>query len=116
MEPNIFKYVWRHSRAEQIAILLLVLASLPFYYLSLNLPKQIVNEGIQGQGFDQPGATQPFLALDLPFADAISGQAVKLWDGVELPQPDMPRSEEHKSELQSLIRISNAVLWLKKKK
>src|SRR3546814_4983915 len=40
-------------------------------------------------GFDQPGATQPFLALDLPFADAIFGQAVKLWDGVELTQPDM---------------------------
>src|SRR3546814_8450980 len=26
-----------------------------------------------------------------------------------------PRSEEHPSELQSLMRISNAVLWLKKK-
>src|SRR3546814_10779465 len=120
MEPNIFKYVWRHSRAEQIAILLLVLASLPFYYLSLNLPKQIVNEGIQGQGFDQPGATQPFLALDLPFADAIFGQAVRLWDGVELTQPDMllalsfSRSEEHTSELQSLMRISYAVFCLKK--
>src|SRR3546814_1573866 len=64
MEPNIFKYVWRHSRSEQVAILLIVLASLPFYYLSLNLPKQIVNEGIQGQDFDQPGATQPFFAFD----------------------------------------------------
>src|SRR3546814_19893301 len=91
MEPNIFKYVWRHSRAEQIAILLLVLASLPFSYLSLNLPTQIVNEGIQGQGFDQPCAPQPFLQRDLPFADAICGQAVKERDGVELMQPDRHR-------------------------
>src|SRR3546814_14095515 len=64
MEPNIFKYVWRHSRSEQVAILLIVLDSMPFYYLSLNLPKEIVNEGIQGQGFDQPGATQQFSAFD----------------------------------------------------
>jgi putative ABC transport system ATP-binding protein len=89
MEPNIFKYVWRHSRGEQIAILLLVLASLPFYYFSLNLPKQIVNQGIQGQGFDQPGATQPFLALDLPFGEEIFGRAVQLFDGFQLVQPDM---------------------------
>jgi len=89
MEPNIFKYVWRHSRGEQIAILLLVLASLPFYYFSLDLPKQIVNQGIQGQGFDQPGATQPFLVLDLPFGEAIFGRAVQLFDGFQLVQPDM---------------------------
>jgi putative ABC transport system ATP-binding protein len=89
MEPNIFKYVWRHSRADQIAILVLVLASLPFYYFSLNLPKQIVNQGIQGQGFDQPGATQPFLALDLPFGEEVFGRAVQLFEGFQLVQPDM---------------------------
>src|SRR3546814_13037464 len=89
MEPNIFKYVWRHSRSEQVAILLIVLASLPFYYLSLNLPKQIVNEGIQGQGFDQPGATQPFFAFDLPFGDAVFGHDVRLSDGLDLTQPEV---------------------------
>lgn len=46
MERNLFKYIWHHSRREQVGILLLVLISLPFYFLSLNLPKQIVNEGI----------------------------------------------------------------------
>src|SRR3546814_20754597 len=89
MEPNIFKYVWRHSRSEQVAILLIVLASLPFYYLSLNLPKQIVNEGIQGQGFDKPGATQPFFAFDLPFVEAVLGHAVRLFDVIDLTQPDL---------------------------
>src|SRR3546814_5875744 len=32
------------------------------------------------------------------------------------PEPDLPRSEEHTSELQSLMRISYAVFCLKKKK
>src|SRR3546814_9179179 len=34
----------------------------------------------------------------------------------EQRQPDQPRSEEHTSELQSLMRISYAVLCLKKNK
>ena len=54
MEPNLLKYIWRNSKAEQVRILILVLVSLPFYYLSLNLPKDIVNRGIQGRGFDGP--------------------------------------------------------------
>ncbi|MGF1591816.1 MAG: ATP-binding cassette domain-containing protein [Kiloniellaceae bacterium] len=89
MEPNIFKYVWRHSRPEQFTILLLVLASLPFYYLSLNLPKQIVNQGIQGHGFEQPGATQSYLQFELPFGEALFGRPVTLFDGFDLVQPDM---------------------------
>jgi putative ABC transport system ATP-binding protein len=42
MEPNIFNYVWRHSKAEQIGILILVLISLPFYFLSLDLDRKSV--------------------------------------------------------------------------
>ncbi len=89
MEPNIFKYVWRHSRAEQLTILLLVLLSLPFYYLSLNLPKQIVNEGIQGQGFEAPGSTQTLFRFELPFSAEIFGDPVVLFDGIDLVQRDM---------------------------
>jgi len=89
MEPNLFKYIWRHSRGEQLVILLLVVISLPFYYLSLNLPKQIVNEGIQGQGFEQPGATQSFFVVDLPFGESLFGHPVRLFDGFQLVQPDM---------------------------
>ena len=32
--------------------------------MSFDLPKQIVNGPIQGDGFEQPGATQTFLSLD----------------------------------------------------
>jgi putative ABC transport system ATP-binding protein len=86
MEPNLFKYVWRHSKREQIAILTLVLISLPFYYLSLNLPKDIVNEGIQGAGFEGPGSTQKFSHIELPYGEALFGEAVVLIDGFELEQ------------------------------
>ena len=48
MEPNLFKYIWQHSRAEQVSILLLVLCSLPFYFVVLEVPKNIINRGIQG--------------------------------------------------------------------
>src|SRR3546814_1588301 len=43
------------------------------------------------------------------------GQVVHLLNGVCVPQ-FMPRSEEHTSELQSLMRNSYAVFCLKKKK
>ena len=88
MEPNLFKYIWHHSKREQIAILSLVLISLPFYYLSLNLPKNIVNQGIQGSGFEGPGSTQKFLYLELPYDEALFGETVVLLDGIELEQLD----------------------------
>jgi len=89
MEANIFKYVWRYSRVEQLVILVLVLLSLPFYYFSLNLPKQIVNIGIQGHGYEEPGATQTFAQFDLPYGEAIFGAPVPLFDGFQLVQRDM---------------------------
>ena len=69
MEPKLFKYVWRYSKKEQLNILLIVLLSFPFYYMSLELPKKIVNQGIQGEGFSGEGSTSPFLQLDAPFSD-----------------------------------------------
>ena len=86
MEHRLFKYIWRHSRREQIAILMIVLGSMPFYFLSLDLPKQIVNQGIQGEGFSGPGSTQSFLAFDLPFGDLLTGSPVRLFDGFQLEQ------------------------------
>ena len=86
MEPNLFKYVWRHSRAEQIGILFLVVVSLPFYFLSLNLPKSIINRGIQGDGFEGPGSTQAVFGLELPFAEMLTGAPLALFDGFQVEQ------------------------------
>lgn len=52
MEQSVFRFVWKHSRREQIAILLLILFSLPFYWASLEIPKRIVNDALQGRAFN----------------------------------------------------------------
>ncbi len=86
MERNLFKYVWHHSKAEQTGILFLVLVSLPFYFVSLNIPKSIVNNGIQGQGFEGPGSTQPLFGFDLPFGEMLTGAPVALFGGFDFEQ------------------------------
>ena len=86
MEPKLFKYIWHHSRREQLVILLLVAFSMPFYFLSLDLPKMIVNQGLLGEGFLDPLDSQPFLALDLPFGEFLTGAPVTLFDGFSMRQ------------------------------
>jgi len=39
MQRNLFTYIWRHSKPEQIVILGLVVLSQFFYFLSLTVPK-----------------------------------------------------------------------------
>ena len=81
MEKSIARYIWTHTRGQQLWILLVVAVSMIPYFLSFDLPKQIVNGPIQGQGFDQPGATQTFMniSFDLPWLGTVT-----LFDGVDL--------------------------------
>ncbi|MFQ5994468.1 MAG: ABC transporter transmembrane domain-containing protein [Acidiferrobacterales bacterium] len=51
MEPSIFKFVLRYSKREQIILLCVTLVSLPFLYISLDLPKTIINKAIGGTTF-----------------------------------------------------------------
>ncbi|GAA0628604.1 MULTISPECIES: ABC transporter transmembrane domain-containing protein [Thalassospira] len=60
MPKSVFAYIWRHSRLQQIMLTLVTLASFPFLYYSLDLPKQIVNEAIGGAG-----APYDILGIDL---------------------------------------------------
>ncbi len=86
MEHNLFRYVWRHSKPEQVTILLLVAISMPFYFLSLDLPKQIVNQGIQGKGFTEEVTTQSFLVINLPFGEMLTGSPIELFSGFRFEQ------------------------------
>ncbi|MBW8723776.1 MAG: ABC transporter ATP-binding protein [Inquilinus limosus] len=57
MDSNIFKFILRHSKREQVYILIITLISFPFVYYSLDLPKQIVNGAIDdGSAKDFPKA------------------------------------------------------------
>ncbi len=86
LDQNLSRYIWTHTKAQQIWILLVVALSMIPYFLSFNLPKQIVNGPIQGEGFADPNATQLFMriAFDLP----VYGNVV-LFDGVELTRLGM---------------------------
>ena len=85
MDLNIFRYTWRFSKRDQIWLLVVVVASLPFYFLSLDLPKSIVNGPIQGQGFSSPADTETAMriALDLP-SWLFGGGEIVLFGGFEL--------------------------------
>ena len=48
MQPTIFKFIFKYSKREQFFLLLLTLVSFPFLYLSLELPKTIINQAIGG--------------------------------------------------------------------
>ena len=51
MEPTIFRFIFRHSKKEQIFLLVLTGLSFPFLYYSLDLPKIIINKAIGGTDF-----------------------------------------------------------------
>jgi putative ABC transport system ATP-binding protein len=84
MDLNIFRYTWRYSKGDQIWLLLVVVFSLPFYFLSLDLPKSIVNGPIQGQGFANPTDTETVMriAFDLPNW-LLGGREIVLFGGLE---------------------------------
>ncbi|OSQ39531.1 ABC transporter transmembrane domain-containing protein [Thalassospira mesophila] len=50
MPNSVFAYIWRHSRLQQIVLLIVTVLSFPFLYYSLDLPKMIVNQAIGGAG------------------------------------------------------------------
>jgi len=83
MERNLFGYIWRHSKLDQIRILAFVLGSLPFYFFSLELPKRIVNEAIQGNAFENGTTRAPFLQVSVPLPELLGGSQA-LFAGFEL--------------------------------
>ncbi|HEY6630681.1 MAG TPA: ABC transporter transmembrane domain-containing protein [Rhizobiaceae bacterium] len=96
MEQNLFRYIWSHSKRQQIWILLVVALSMPTYFLAFDIPKQIVNGPIQGDGFQTPDAVQKVLPIVIsnPFGD----QSFTLFSGFEV------------SRMGALIALSSAFL------
>ena len=80
MEQSLARYIWNHTWRQQLWIVFIVAVSMIPYFMSFDLPKQIVNGPIQGEGFETPGATQPFLTIDIdiPFYGT-----VHLFDGFD---------------------------------
>ncbi len=51
MDSNFIRFVWRNSKRDQLIILALTILTFPLVYLSLEIPKIIVNDAIDGSGF-----------------------------------------------------------------
>ena len=82
IERNLFRYIWKHSRPQQIWILIIVALSMPTYFLAFDIPKLIVNGPIQGQGFETVGATQEVLPISIP--NPFNDQSLTIFSGFEL--------------------------------
>jgi putative ABC transport system ATP-binding protein len=86
LQSGFFAYVWRHSRREQLVVLFLVLASLPFYWVSLDIPKRIVNDAIQGRAFRDGLAEARLFEVTLGLPDLLGGGSITLTEGLLLAQ------------------------------
>jgi len=84
MERGLFGFIIKYSRRDQLLIVPLVVLSMIFYYASLDLPKTIINQPIQGKGFSNPESTMAFMRLGFKLPDFLGGQAVHIFDGFEL--------------------------------
>lgn len=60
MQDTLFGFILRYSRRQQFVILTLTLVSFPFLYFSLDLPKIIINEAIDGKDFPRLFLGQEF--------------------------------------------------------
>ena len=79
MQRNVFSFIWRFSRLEQIYVLFLTVASFPFLYYSLELPKIIVNEAIQpGQEAGSVFTVAGFEFEQVPYLFVLSGMFLAL--------------------------------------
>lgn len=48
MKKSIFRYIWQHSAAQQIYLLIVIVSSYPLVYIGFQLPKFIINDAIGG--------------------------------------------------------------------
>ncbi len=83
LDRSLFRYIWRHSKRDQILICAVVLSSLPLYFASLDLPRRIVNEAIQGHAFEKGNETAKFLVLRLQMPDWF-GHDISLFQGFDV--------------------------------
>jgi putative ABC transport system ATP-binding protein len=85
MQRKLFSYIWQHSKPEQIFILLLVVLAQVFYFLSLSVPKSIVNNGISGLAFKNH-KTIPFLVWELDLSAIFPHKVIRILDGFQVDQ------------------------------
>ena len=49
MDRSLFAFIWKHSKREQLLLLVVTLLTFPFLYATLELPKRIINDAIDAE-------------------------------------------------------------------
>ncbi|QFI37314.1 cyclic nucleotide-binding domain-containing protein [Moritella marina ATCC 15381] len=52
MEKSLFQFIWKYSKRNQLILSAITLLTFPILYVSLELPKRIINDAIGGTGED----------------------------------------------------------------
>lgn len=110
MDPSLFRYIWRHSRGEQVFLLLVILASLPFSWVLLEVPKQIVNEAIQGNAFQHGHLTAKVFVWSISLPEYLGGATWHISNGIELTR--MPFLFALSAWYLVLVLINNAFKYV----
>src|SRR5512141_2152859 len=84
MDRSLFKFILRYSKWEQLRIAPLVLGTMVVYFFSLDLPKTIINDAIQGKRFPNPESTAPILRMAIKLPQFLGGETLHLFDGIPL--------------------------------
>ncbi len=109
MNRNLFSYIWTHSRREQLAILLVVVLSLPFYFAALDLPKYIVNDAIQGRAFAGGKTEATLFTLRITIPSVLGGGQVTVFEGVSLER--LPYLFALSSMFLLLVLVNGGFKW-----
>lgn len=51
MTSSLFAYILKYSKRQQLTLIAIIVCAFPFYYFSLDLPKTIINDAINGSQF-----------------------------------------------------------------
>ena len=49
IESKLFQFIWKYSKRDQLILLMVTAALFPLLYLTLELPKRIINDAIGAQ-------------------------------------------------------------------
>ncbi len=85
LPPTVFQFAWKHTKPQQIWVLVIVLLSMPTYFFALDIPKRIVNGPIQGGGYPTEDARQTFMQIAFDIPNWLGGpQTIELFSGFSL--------------------------------
>jgi putative ABC transport system ATP-binding protein len=86
-ESSLYRYIWQHSRREQYLVLIVAIAAQPIYFMTLTLPKLIVNGAISDDQYWAEHATRSFLRFIVDIPSELQAWLGRQWvvlSGIEL--------------------------------